>query len=38
MPPELEQEFPDFKEWDCGIDDERFIGFFDEALETISQK
>lgn len=34
MSPELEEEFPDFKEWES-CDDERFIGFFDEALETI---
>ena len=33
MPPELENEFPDFREWETGCDDERFIGFFDEALK-----
>lgn len=31
----MPQEFPDFREWEACFDDERFIGFFDEALETI---
>lgn len=34
MPQELEQEFPDFREWENCVDDERFIELFQEALET----
>jgi hypothetical protein len=34
MPKELENEFPDFREWENCVDDERFVELFAEALET----